>query len=477
MRKFKYENLDITKLYINPDNYRYIEEEANEIAAIIAMFNVNIGEPQKEMINLAKDIVRDGLNPFEMPVVCFDSKVGKYIVYDGNRRITCLKLMTQYKGNLDILREIPTVAEIYKLQYDGDMEIQCVVYENADDAKYFLSKIHNDVNNGIGRKPWDAQAKMKANAIAGNRTEAYAIVEFLKKNPNTSVELIDMINHNRWISKLQRVVEFSVFKETYNIRFDNNKNISYLDVEEQVLKMLSKLVYDVITKSATGNFRHKKDFQEYVDRLPDEYKTQVKRQNTNGEKDNVDGPEKDKSLKEQDKSAKNKGEDGSNRTDDNIGIGKPKKIPHRHAKTKEALVLSKTYDYSAYECLNEKGREILIELESLNIKEYPVAGVALCRCILEYTLKLWLNEYGGEFNSSKLPSCYNGCINILRSNKIITNKEASVLSTKINKEDFITLLNTWMHADTEACVSETVLVSGWKNVRLLIEKYIEMHKK
>lgn len=149
MRKFKYENLDITKLYINPDNYRYIEEEANEIAAIIAMFNVNIGEPQKEMINLAKDIVRDGLNPFEMPVVCFDSKVGKYIVYDGNRRITCLKLMTQYKGNLDILREIPTVAEIYKLQYDGDMEIQCVVYENADDAKYFLSKIHNDVNNGI----------------------------------------------------------------------------------------------------------------------------------------------------------------------------------------------------------------------------------------------------------------------------------------------------------------------------------------
>ena len=80
MRKFKYENLDITKLYINPDNYRYIEEEANEIAAIIAMFNVNIGEPQKEMINLAKDIVRDGLNPFEMPVVCFDSKVGKYIV-------------------------------------------------------------------------------------------------------------------------------------------------------------------------------------------------------------------------------------------------------------------------------------------------------------------------------------------------------------------------------------------------------------
>ncbi len=60
---------------------------------------------------------------------------------------------------------------------------------------------------------------------------------------------------------------------------------------------------------------------------------------------------------------------------------------------------------------------------------------------------------------------------------LLTGYSTSVLSTKINKEDFITLLNTWMHADTEACVSETVLVSGWKNVRLLIEKYIEMYKK
>ncbi len=41
----------------------------------------------------------------------------------------------------------------------------------------------------------------------------------------------------------------------------------------------------------------------------------------------------------------------------------------------------------------------MVELESLNIKDYPVAAVALCRCLLEYTLKLWLTEQGGDFNS------------------------------------------------------------------------------
>ena len=91
--------------------------------------------------------------------------------------------------------------------------------------------------------------------------------------------------------------------------------------------------------------------------------------------------------------------------------------------------------------------------------------------------KLWLTEQGGDFNSGKLPSCYNGCVNLLRSKDIIDSKEQSILNTLVNKENFITLLNTWMHADTDACVSETPLISGWKNVRILIEKYIETHKK
>ena len=61
------------------------------------------------------------------------------------------------------------------------------------------------------------------------------------------------------------------------------------------------------------------------------------------------------------------------------GVGKPKNIPRKHAQINEALVLCKNYDYSEYECLNEKGKEMMVELESLNIKDYPVAAVALCR--------------------------------------------------------------------------------------------------
>lgn len=262
-----------------------------------------------------------------------------------------------------------------------------------------------------------------------------------------------------------------------------------MDTEEQVFKMLSKLVDDIITNTATGNFRFKLDFQGYVDNLPNEYKTQVKKKEDNESVYGTNNSNKESESKSsnriqigsadygmgsnKDDSAKNNQKNENNDT----GVGKPKNIPRKYAETKEALILCKNYSCSEYECLNEKGREMLIELESLNIKDYPVAAVALCRCLLEYTLKLWLDEEGGIFDSGKLPTCYSGCVNLLRSKNIINNKEHSVLNTLVNKENYIMLLNTWMHADTDACVSETPLVSGWKNVRLLVEKYIETHKK
>lgn len=466
MRKFNYEMLEIEDLYVNPENYRYVKEAKDEIGAICKMFKVNVGDSPKEMLNLANDIILDGLNPFEMPIVCFNDEIEKYIVYDGNRRITCLKLMTQYKNNEKILKEIPSVAEIYKLNYEEDTIIQCVVFEKAEDAKQCLKKIHNDINNGIGRKQWDSQAKMKANAAEGNKSKTYAVIEFLRKNKNTNKSLLDKMDSNRWVSKLERVVGFSLFKKTYNIQFDNNGNMSYLDTEEQVLKMLSKLVDDIIENPATGKFRHADEFEKYTEELSDEYKSQIK--------------DNEKKREQSTSSRKNKSkiavEKNIEEKDNETGIGEPKVIPRKHAKSKAALVLSKNYDYSAYECLNEKGKEILIELESLNVKQYPVAAAALSRCLIEYTLKLWLDEQNGEFDSSKLPTCYSGCINLLRNKKILDNKEHSVLHTTVNKKEFITLLNTWIHADTEACVSETPLISGWKNIRLLIEKYIETHK-
>lgn len=150
MNKTTRQKLAIDELYINPDNYRYIESLDNEIEAIIAMFNKipnkKYDKQMKEMMNLAYDISRDGLNPFEFPIVWYDEEIQKYIVIDGNRRITCIKLMLQYKNNEKISTNVPDVGKIYNIKPNIDMsqKIECIVYENLEEAKKVLSKIHQD---------------------------------------------------------------------------------------------------------------------------------------------------------------------------------------------------------------------------------------------------------------------------------------------------------------------------------------------
>jgi hypothetical protein len=78
-------NIPLHSLVVNRANDRHGELE-NETAAIAWLFNTR----EQHMRNLAKDIVDKG-EIYELPLVSPDGL--KFIVFDGNRRITCLKLL------------------------------------------------------------------------------------------------------------------------------------------------------------------------------------------------------------------------------------------------------------------------------------------------------------------------------------------------------------------------------------------------
>lgn len=481
-----HERIKIQDLYINPENFRYINDTDDELTAIIAMFKVSNRYPI-EMINLAEDISINGLNPFETPIVWYDEELKKYIVIDGNRRITCIKLMGQYKDNEQIQLVIPEVTKIYTYDYKDD-EIDCVVYEKLHEAQKVLSKIHQDVNNGIGRKPWDPYAKQKANSREGNISKTYSIIQFVEKYDGVKQELLDKMSEARWTSKLERVVSFKNFKDVYNIEFNGNTDILYKDTEEQVYKMMEKLINDLIDLPATGNFRIRSDFDKYVQELAGEYKTQVviddsvnkdellgkignETQIANEIKDKIEQEvETEEDINNEEKAIK----EISSEEEPIL----PKPISRKHRVDRLALRLSRTYNEDMYICLGEKGKQILIELESLNCCDYPNATAALCRSILEYIVKLWLidSNHPELFKSNSLNESYNACLNELRNKKILNDKQHKVLKRCSNTDYFIDFLNSCIHADATICVQEKALLDGWKCIRILIELYIETHQ-
>ncbi|OCJ69289.1 hypothetical protein A6U96_19075 [Agrobacterium tumefaciens] len=149
-------NLPLSSLEVNRANDRHGELE-NETAAIAWLFK----EREQHMRNLAKDIVDRG-EIYEFPLVSPNGD--KFIVFDGNRRVTCLKL-------LDDPRRAPTVElqaffREQRARWNGSFpdSFQCQVEADRDRIDEILYRRHTGTQNGVGQSTWDD--RMKATFVA-----------------------------------------------------------------------------------------------------------------------------------------------------------------------------------------------------------------------------------------------------------------------------------------------------------------------
>ena len=108
------------------------------------------------MRNLTKDIVEKG-EIYEFPLVAPEKT--KFIVFDGNRRVTCLKL-------LEDPRRAPTgeLQAFFREQrglWKGAFpkEISCQVETDRDRIDEILFRRHTGTQNGVGQSTWDDRMK------------------------------------------------------------------------------------------------------------------------------------------------------------------------------------------------------------------------------------------------------------------------------------------------------------------------------
>lgn len=144
-------NIPLSSLAINRANDRHGELE-NETAAIAWLFSTR----EQHMRNLAKDIAERG-EIYETPLVAPEGD--RYIVFDGNRRVTCLKL-------IDDPRRAPTTElqaffRVLKAGWPGAFpnQVQCQVEPDRDRIDEILFRRHTGTQNGIGQSNWDDRMK------------------------------------------------------------------------------------------------------------------------------------------------------------------------------------------------------------------------------------------------------------------------------------------------------------------------------
>ena len=144
-------NIPLNLLLVNRANDRHGELE-NETAAIAWLFNAR----ETHMKNLARDIVKEG-EVYELPLV--GPEENKFVVFDGNRRVTCLKLLAEP-------RRAPTsdlqdfFADL-RTKWLGEFPktVQCQVETDRDRIDEILFRRHTGSQNGVGQSTWDDRMK------------------------------------------------------------------------------------------------------------------------------------------------------------------------------------------------------------------------------------------------------------------------------------------------------------------------------
>ncbi len=117
-------------------------------------------------LSLLKDIAANGLSIEHIVVSKNDN--GKWVVRDGNRRVTALKLLNRPSLALPDTALVSLITRIRDAHAaDIPSKISCMACDDEETISSFLKRKHTGANAGIGQKSWSAVLIALFNLHAG----------------------------------------------------------------------------------------------------------------------------------------------------------------------------------------------------------------------------------------------------------------------------------------------------------------------
>jgi len=238
------QQIAIENLLIDLQNPRY-DPRTNQREAIMSIAN----DQGVKLANLAEDIVEKGLNPSELPIVTpEDGGNNAFIVLEGNRRITALKLLASPSLVTGI--GIPeNISKRYKALQDktkGNIPkvIECAVL-SREEASHWIYIRHTGENEGVGVVTWDG---LQTHRFRG-ASPAFQAIELVK-----SSDYLDEATKKKLpkisITNIERILGTPEARKHLGVDVKDRQLILRAP-EEEAIARLSIVVTDVANKRIT----------------------------------------------------------------------------------------------------------------------------------------------------------------------------------------------------------------------------------
>lgn len=254
----------LTNLLLNIENPRF-ELVGNQREALQAMIN----DQSEKIYNLAKDIIEVGtLNPSELVIVTpSESDKKHFVVLEGNRRVTTLKILTTPElistSHVAFYKKIKPLAEKFKL--NPISEVPCVIFNDAEEANKWIKLKHTGENEGIGIVRWDAQQVARfEERVDGTSPIALQAIDFLRREDSVDEALKERLKEVP-STNLDRLLKDKSVQSLIGLSIKDNRLQTNLKRKE-VVKGLTKIVKDLIDKKIkVKDIYTKEDRERYVE--------------------------------------------------------------------------------------------------------------------------------------------------------------------------------------------------------------------
>ena len=252
-------NIPLRSLQVNRANDRHGELE-NETAAIAWLFNAR----DQHMRNLAKDIVEQG-QIYEPPLVSPEDDF--FLVFDGNRRVTCLKLLGDPQRAPTV--ELQTFFRELRSKWKGNFpdDITCQVEADRDRIDDILFRRHTGTQTGVGQTTWDD--RMKGNFVERTGKKAGLNVAEEIEARLESAGLLPA-RHKIPRSTMNRLLSAEPFRNRVGFSTKRGR-FEFTHNEDQALGALARVANDLATKKLVlGDIWDVGGKKGYLDRLDQE---------------------------------------------------------------------------------------------------------------------------------------------------------------------------------------------------------------
>lgn len=246
--------------------------------------------------------MKEVINDIDLPVLeklVIWKNVNRHIVLEGNRRVTCYKLLSnpQLASGVDekLFKSIKELSE--KVSIDESFELQCVISNDKNTCFRYIDRKHSKNNNEV---PWLEPERVNySNRRNGSAKEAdllkLAITNYVRELDLPS-EIKSLVLGKGYVTTFFRLIASTSAKEVYGLATDKEGSLSFKD--PSFPEKIKVIIYEVINKESFSGQRvdsrelsKKEDIKEYLTNVKRENVEEVEKQISKSTEKDIFGEE------------------------------------------------------------------------------------------------------------------------------------------------------------------------------------------